>query len=264
MTMRKTHGPKARVKDRQSVFLYAVMSSYKPAVPFHVKASRRQAKAVKCSALWPEEHLPIQRIKGRFEGNRYRIGFIRWGAYEELIKHLADAKAGRYRLETFAEVLRHAVEKTGLKEDVILENLEQFTSGSFIHREPRHALDLPDVLIGDEERYVPGEEFDRRNAAFERARDINHKRTRHYAGTDWAVVLQIGDTLEQPSPLRTSFSGAKGVETVTTYRPMRVVKPTALELRQLGCGSRNGVAAVTGKTTSRHRASSKALNRKAR
>ncbi len=99
---------------------------------------------------------------------------------------------------------------------------------------PAHALDIPEVLNVGESAIDEADTFSNRSAAMQAAAEWNRSLTAkgdRGALKTWAVVVEVGDQLPGTAFAAVCASGDIAIETATIQRPVRLVRPTAEEIR---------------------------------
>lgn len=189
----------------------------------------------------------IRQVACPSSGRVFRVVSVRWARYEDELDTLALHKTN-HRLFPFAEFperLRDVMTETGLPEARVLADVEKCLAAGrdWAPRPPRHLLDLPDVImIGMTEQSTEDGDYACRQEAMQHAADLNREQLE--AGEipeEWHFVLEIGEPIEKVGFADYTFSGEIGVENRSTYRPVRVVRPTADEIAQYGQAVAGGV-----------------------
>jgi hypothetical protein len=171
-----------------------------------------------------------------FSGNAYRLASVDWTLYRVAVRMLADRRREGEQVTPKDSEMCWALERVGwdharLEADVraCLADGKRWVYAT----RPRHVLDIPDpVETGPEQRLYPSEHFTSRTAAFEEAAAQNRKflAESRTAPKDWAVVLEIGSELTDIATAEHAFCGDMAIARFTTYRAVRLIRPTAEEI----------------------------------
>jgi len=100
---------------------------------------------------------------------------------------------------------------------------------------PSHALDVPEVLNAGDYSVDANDTFSDRSAAMHAAAESNRNlmaKGDRDALRAWTVVMEIGDQLPGTAFAAVCASGDIAIETATIQRPVRIVRPTAEEIRR--------------------------------
>jgi hypothetical protein len=188
-------------------------------------------------------HRDIRPAARPTSGRVFRVVEIDWQQYPVMVAGLARLKAGRGKpavgFADHATILRKIRSETGLRESKILADVKKCVAkGCTLDcRAPRHFLDLPAVLmIGETQQSAEVADYTDRATAMKAAADFNRRQiiAEGEIPERWAIVAEVGEPIEKAGSASLTFSGGIGIEDRSTYRPVRVVRPTEAEVAQHG------------------------------
>ena len=179
-----------------------------------------------------------KKAEGRFSGRVFRMATCTWNGYRHRIVSLAEFRkdnCARLDKSERAEAARIAGgDRKRVERDV--KAYEQDRREWLYGSEPCHELDVPEFVVLNEDQLEPGDYHADRAGALQAAAAWNRGRLADFrgweAGNHWAIVLEVGESLPDTMGTQcgTAFAGDIAVETITTQRPVRLVRPTAAEI----------------------------------